>query len=114
MVEGTHPLNLTCEQGTRLRTYIQAYRQYAFNTMLPTVARNTNLRLTQTVYAKLLESTTQMGPSICLWLTHEEVTALKEAITELHAWHVQQKQTTERSLTIADLVGLIQRLGEHG
>jgi hypothetical protein len=114
MVDTAHPFSLTREQAARLRTYIQAYRQYAFRMLLPTVARNAKLRFVQTVYAKLLEATSQTGTNVCMWLTSEEGIALKGAIAELHTWYTQQEPTSERGVTLADLTGLLHRLQEYG
>jgi hypothetical protein len=100
------PLQLTRDQASRLQAYLQAYRRYAFASLMPSVERNTALRILQTMQGKLIKVMDQKTALLQLVLTREEMTTLKTIITELLALYARQPESAERIATLGDLAAL--------
>ncbi len=100
------PLQLTRDQASRLQAYLQAYRRYAFASLMPSVERNTILRILQAMQGKLIEVMDQKAALLQLVLTREEMTTLKTIITELLALYARQPESAERIATLGDLAAL--------
>lgn len=100
------PLQLTRDQASRLQAYLQTYRRYAFASLLPSVERNTTLRVLQTMQGKLIEVMDQQTVLLQLVLTREEMTTLKAIITELLALYARQPESAERTAMLGDLAAL--------
>jgi hypothetical protein len=98
------------EQATRLQSYIQMYRQYAFSTLMPSVERNTTLRTLQVIQGKVIEAMDQNTPVLQVLFTREERVVLKAVASELLQLSARQPESKERLETLGDLAALKQSL----
>jgi hypothetical protein len=103
MMKTAPPFPLTREQASRLRGYLQTYRRYALASLLPSIERNTTLRILQTIQGKLIEIMDQQIVPLHLVLTTEESSALKMSIIELLLLYSRQPLSAERNAALADL-----------
>jgi hypothetical protein len=106
MVSAAPPLSLTHERARRLQVYLQTYRRYAFASLLPSVDRNTTLRILQAMQGKLIDVMDQKTALLQLVLATEEMTTLKTIITEVLLLYAKQPASAERTATLADLTAL--------
>lgn len=106
MMSTSPPFLLTHDQARRLQTYIQTYRQYALTHHLPSVERNTLLRVLQVMQGKLIATMDQPASRFSLPVTKEEMTALRVAVTELLILFGKQPDSIEKIATLSDLVAL--------
>lgn len=111
---GTAPaLSLTREQASRLHTYLQTYRRYAFGCLMPSVDRNNILRILQTMQGKLTDVMAQKNALLMLMLTAEEMATLKAITMALLVLYAKKPASSERSATLADLAALKNNLKEY-
>jgi hypothetical protein len=114
MMSTAPPLILTREQASRLQAYLQAYRSYALASLLPSTARNTTLRILQTMQGKLIDVIDQKIAPSHLVFTVEEMTTLRTIITELLTLYAKEPVSDQRDAVLADLAALKARLREGG
>jgi hypothetical protein len=98
--------DVTQEQGTRLVSYIQAYRRYAWEYQAPSVPRNEMIRAVQSVQGKLMSGMDQPYASFALQLTGEELAAIHRMVQELLIIHGMQPANQDRNGILADLATL--------
>jgi Trp operon repressor len=106
MMSTVPPFPMNREQATRLQSYIQTYRQYAFSAMMPSVERNTTLRILQVIQGKVIEAMDQKMPVLQVLLTREERVVLKSVASELLQLSARQPESEERLETLGDLAAL--------
>lgn len=97
------PLSLTREQVGRVQAYLQTYRRYAFATLMPSVERNTTLRILQAIQGKLIDALDQKTALLQIVLTTEEWTMLKGIIAELLLLYAGEAESAERNAILVDL-----------
>ncbi len=110
MMSTAPPFPMNREQATRLQSYIQMYRQYAFSTLMPSVERNTTLRTLQVIQGKVIEAMDQNTPVLQVLFTREERVVLKAVASELLQLSARQPESKERLETLGDLAALKQSL----
>ena len=106
MMSTAPQLVLTREQANRLQAYLQTYRRYAFASLIPSVDRNTTLRILQAVQGKLIDVIDQKTALLQLVLTTEEMTTMKTVVTELLLLYAKEPASAERNATLTDLAAL--------
>jgi hypothetical protein len=106
MMSTAPPLQLTHDQASRLQTYLQTYRRYAFAFLAPGADRNNTLRILQTIQGKLIDVMDQRTALLVLALTGEEMATLKTSIAELYALYAKKTASAERNTTLIDLASL--------
>lgn len=106
MMSTAPPLTLTREQASRLQTYLQTYRRYAFAALLPGAERNTTLRTLQTMQGKLIDALDQKTAPFRFVLTVDEWTILRAIITELLHLYAKEPASDQRSAILTDLAAL--------
>ncbi len=97
------PLALTREQVGRVQAYLQMYRRYAFATLLPSVERNTTLRILQAIQGKLIDALDQKTALVQFVLIAEEWAMFKEIISELLRLYAGEAESAERNAALVDL-----------
>src|SRR5579883_1703420 len=100
------PLMLTRDQARRLHDYIQTYRRYAFASLMPSVERNTTLRILQTMQGKLINVIDQRTALLTCVLTVEEIKTLKAMTTELLLLYAKEPISDQRGAILADIAAL--------
>ena len=106
MMSTAPPLTLTSEQASRLQVYLQTYRRHAFASLMPSVERNTTLRILQAMQGRLIDVMGHKTAVLQFALTMEEITTLKTMTTDLLMLYAKQPESVERISTLTDLAAL--------
>jgi hypothetical protein len=110
MMSTAPPFPITRQQAARLQAYIQTHRQYAFSSLLPSVARNTTLRVLQAIQGKVIEAMDQQTPIVHVLFSREERAVLQSVVSELLLYYAKQPERAERIAALNDLAALKQSL----
>lgn len=110
MTSTTSPLSVDHRRASRLQAYLRIYRQYVFSALLPSVERNTTLRLLQTVQGKLIGMLEQQPDTVYLTFTQEEMAVLKNTIAALLRIYAKQSDNGNRLAIVTDLADIKESL----
>lgn len=100
------PLILTQEQAARLLAYIQMQRRHALTQLAPSAERNTNQRFLQMIQGKLIHEMDQPAPICYLFLSSDEMLALKTMVADLLLLFAGYEPGEQRNGTLLDLAEL--------
>lgn len=110
MVSTTSSLSVDRRRAGRLQAYLRIYRQYAFSSLLPSVERNSMLRLLQSIQGKLIGTLEQQPDTLQLMLTREEMAVLKNIVAELLLIYARQPDNGSRLAIVTDLADIKESL----
>lgn len=106
MMSTAPPLVITHDQANRLQGYVQAYRHYAFASLVPSAGRNNTLRILQAVQGKVIAAMDQQTAVVQLVFMAEEIATLQAVTAELLVLYAKQPESAERIATLGDLAAL--------
>lgn len=110
MVSTGSPLSLERKRAGRLQAYVRIYRQYIFAALLPSVERNSMLRLLQTMQGKLISALDQQTDTLQLVLAPEEMVVLQKVVAELLRLYAKQPDNGNRLAIVTDLADIKESL----